>query len=279
MKRNLTIIALLWITSLLLAACVGNTPTPAPSPTPIPAMPTAAASLTPDLPPSVTIIYEEAAQFELIGSSGQRILIDIANPGALTKPATADDILLTTHYHDDHYRKAYVDSFPGEKLTVEAGQIELPGVKILGIASAHNAADDLLHKDGTNYIYLIEMGGLRIVHFGDIGQEALTDGQLEALGQVDLALTQFNNSFSSMDIFNMKGFNLIDQVKPRMIIQTHSSLKATGEAVNKWKAYALEQPSLTLTRAQVPAETTIVFMGSLAVSYQKIYNLPWFGKP
>jgi hypothetical protein len=36
---------------------------------------------------------------------------------------------------------------------------------------------------------------------------------------------------------------------------------------------------LTLTREQLPEETTFVCMGSLATSYQKIYRLPWYGKP
>jgi L-ascorbate metabolism protein UlaG (beta-lactamase superfamily) len=279
MQRNLKVFTLICITGLFLGACAGSTPTATPAPTFIPVTPMIAASPTPELPKNVSIYYEENAQFELIGSNGRRILIDIANPGLLTSPATDKDILLTTHFHSDHYSKRYVDSFPGQKLTVETGEIQLPDVSIRGIASAHNAADPLQPKDGTNYIYIIDMAGLRIVHFGDIGQETLTPEQLAALGQVDVALTQFENSYSAMDTTNMKGFKLMDQVKPHIVIQTHSSLNASGEAAKKWKAYAAEQPSITLTREQLPAEASIIFMGSRAVSYQKIYKLPWFGKP
>ena len=276
MKHSLKVLTFICISTLLLGSCAGNAP--AATPTPLPATATLAASPTPDLPKNVTIKYEENAQFELLGSNGRRILIDIADPGLLSSPVTAQDILLTTHYHSDHYLKSFVDSFPGQKLTVEEGEIKLPDVNIRGIAAAHNSNDTIQPKDGTDYIYIIDMAGLRIAHFGDIGQDALTAGQLEALGQVDVAMTQFNNSYSSMDIFNMKGYNLMDQVKPHLIFQTHTSLKATGEAVSKWKAYAVEQPQVTLSRDQIPGETTILLMGSLAVSYQNIYKLEWFGK-
>jgi L-ascorbate metabolism protein UlaG (beta-lactamase superfamily) len=137
----------------------------------------------------------------------------------------------------------------------------------------------MMPKDGDNYIFIIDMGGLRIVHFGDIGQDALTAGQLEALGQVDVALMQFENAYSMMNTINMKGFKLMDQVKPRIIVQTHSSPTAIGEAVKRWKAYFADPPAITLTREQLPAEPTIVLMGSLANDFQKIHPLPLFGKP
>ena len=276
MKQRLKVITLTCLTGLLVTACTGSL-SPAP-PTPIPATPTTAASPTPK-PPSVSIYYGETAQFELTTPSGRRVLIDIAAPNLLTSPATDQDILLTTHYHSDHYLKSYVDSFPGKKLTVEEGEIQLPDVNIRGIASAHNAADHFLPKNGTNYIYIIDIDGLRLAHFGDIGQETFAPEQLEALGTVDIAITQFENSFSSMNITNLKGFNLMDQLKPHIILQTHSSLKAAGEAVSRWKAYASEKPMLALNREQIPTETTIIFLGKLAESYQKIYKLDWFGKP
>jgi hypothetical protein len=82
-----------------------------------------------------------------------------------------------------------------------------------------------------------------------------------------------------MNMSNLKGFNLMDQLKPRIIMQTHFSNQSSEEAMRRWKAYSSEQPQLILAKEQVPAETSIIFMGNLAASYQKIHNLPWFGKP
>ncbi len=102
------------------------------------------------------------------------MLVDIYSPQLLSSPATAQDILLTTHTHPDHVNQEFIASFPGQQLMAQAGQLEQPGLIIQGIASAHNAGDSLKPEGGTNYIYLLETGGLRIAHFGDIGQAALT---------------------------------------------------------------------------------------------------------
>jgi L-ascorbate metabolism protein UlaG (beta-lactamase superfamily) len=286
MKPKLAILTIVCLAALLLGACKGASPTATvldglrPSPTP----PTPTTVLRPSPTPtpepveSVTIYYEEAAQFELISSTGRRILIDIMNYTTLTKPATDQDILLTTHYHDDHYFKPYVDAFPGQKLTVEVGEIRLPDVTITGIASVHNSNEQMKPKDGTNYIYIIDMAGLRIVHFGDIGQDALTEEQLTALGHVDVALMQIDNSYSNMNITNKKGFKLMDQVKPTLIIPTHQSLSTAEEATKVWVGTAARKTSITISKDQLPSQTTVVFMGMLASSYQKIYSLPWFGE-
>jgi hypothetical protein len=56
-----------------------------------------------------------------------------------------------------------------------------------------------------------------------------------AIGSVDLAITQFSNSFSNMNTTNLKGFNLMDQVKPRLIIPTHSDNATIQIAVQLWQ--------------------------------------------
>lgn len=83
--------------------------------------------------------------------------------------------MLTTHNHGDHYRLDFFNSFAGRQLKVKTGDIKLEDVTIRGIASAHNEGDEPRPEDGSNYIFIIDMGGLRIAHFGDIGQDALTN--------------------------------------------------------------------------------------------------------
>ena len=209
------------------------------------------------------LYYEENAQVELISPGGSRILIDVHHPGALSGPPTEKDVLLTTHNHGDHRRLDFVKSFPGKQLDVKAGQIKLKDVTINGIASAHNEGDEFRSEGGTNYIFIIEMAGLRIAHFGDIGQVALTPDQLQALGKVDIAITQLANSYSDMNAQNKKGFNLMDQVKPRLIVPTHvvdSGLSAKL-AAEKWKAFESYKKYLSLSIDNLPEETTIIFMG------------------
>lgn len=217
---------------------------------------------------SIEIIYEENAQAELILPTGQRILIDVWNPDALSAPPIASDILLTTHSHDDHYRADFVDSFPGKKLTWETGPLKVDDVTVTGISALH---DEGL-AEGSDFIYVIDAGGFRIAHFGDLGQDKLTNEQLATIGKVDIAFSQLSNSYSSMDENNKKGLNLMNQVKPRLVIPTHLSQPTAELAVAGWKGTFATGP-ITIRPDQLPAQTTICFMGAQAANYGQILNL------
>ena len=226
----------------------------------------------------VTFHYGDNGQFELIDAEGNRILIDIYKPDLLTSPATEADILLTTHGHPDHIHSDFLSTFPGEQLYIQVGEISKPYATITGIASTHTAygSDEFKDQNGTNYIYLVEMGELRIAHFGDIGQEEFTTEQLDALGEIDIAITQFVNSFSQMDTTNQKGFNLMEQLKPKMIIPTHGNgnMDAIGHANEVWEVYANSSNSLVISKADLNDTTKVILVGPNADPMQTIHDLP-----
>jgi len=232
----------------------------------------------PPEPTSVTLYYEQPAQVELTSPQGTRVLIDVFDPAALTSPATENDILLTTHGHDDHIDRDFVDSFPGQQLCIQEGEINTPDVTIRGIASAHTARDfeEFKPEGGSNYIFIVDMGGLRIAHFGDIGQDYLTEEQLEALGEVDIAITQFENSFSQMYLRNKKGFNLMAQANPKLIIPTHGGINMDiiEYAMELWDVLAADTNPVTIDRSDLSDETKFIVLGDLAPSFKKIYDLP-----
>ena len=204
---------------------------------------------------------------ELSANGGPRVLIDVYDPPALSAPPTVEDVLLTTHTHDDHLSPDFQKGFPGRQLFVKEGRIDTPDATLTSIASAHEEDDPRVPKNGTDYIFVVDMGGLRIAHFGDIGQTALTAGQLKALGDVDIAVTQFENSFSHMDAINKKGFRLMEQVKPRLILQTHTSPDAVKYAGTLWPLLYSERPSVTVTAAALPAKTSLLLLGGDAAFY------------
>ena len=223
----------------------------------------------------IKLYYEENAQVELIDANGSRVLIDVHDPGVLSGPPKAADILLTTHNHGDHRRLDFVKDFPGQQLDTKGGHIQLPGITIRGIASAHNDDDPFKDEGGSNYIFIIDMAGLRIAHFGDIGQVALTPNQLQALGEVDIAITQLANPYSDMNAQNKKGFNLMDQVTPKLIIPTHImdyGVSATL-AAEKWESFESYKKYLSLSTDNLPTMTTIIFMGRNA----DLIKLPYSG--
>lgn len=235
-----------------------------------------AACGTPAQPAAVTIYYEENAQVELINSEGRRVLIDVFDPPSLTSPATAEDISLTTHSHQDHVNADFLDSFPGQQLYIREGEITLPDVTIKGIASAHSAHNTPQPEGGSNYIFILDMDGLRIAHFGDIGQDELTQEQIDMLGEVDVAIMQLVNSYSQMNMVNKKGFNLMAQVEPKLIIPTHggSDMEAIEYAMELWEASVVSEGGATVGRSDLSGQTRLLLVGQMAPSFQSIYDLP-----
>jgi L-ascorbate metabolism protein UlaG (beta-lactamase superfamily) len=216
----------------------------------------------------IKIIYEENAQVEIIAASGRRVLVDVWEASFLSSSPTASDVLLTTHTHNDHYLPEFVEQFPGKTLSFEKGPLVLADVSIEGISTVHNDGFD----EGSDFIFVIDISGFRIVHFGDIGTSKLTDAQLARIGKVDIAISQLSNGFSSMDDANRKGLNLMDQVKPALIIPTHLSSATAQQAVDQWQGTYSEGP-ITLSRDRLPGQTTICFMGNQASSFATILKL------
>ena len=229
-------------------------------------------------PACVLLYYGGYAQFEVISPNGQRVLVDIYDPGKISSPAVESDILLTTHTHWDHLNEDFQTNFPGLQLFVQTGVLEVPGAIIQGIASSHNVGDRLRQEGGTNYIYLIEIGGLRIAHFGDIGQKALTEEQLTVLGAVDIAITQINNPYSEMNAENRKGINLMDQVQPRLIIPTHSNLDTIKLALEQWDGYYTESPRVKICESDLSQNgTKLLLMGEVVETMVKYVDLEAWG--
>lgn len=112
------------------------------------------------------------------------------------------------------------------------------------------------------------------MHFGDIGQDQLTEEQLAALGEVDIAITQLANSFSQMDIRNKKGFNLMAQVQPKVIILTHHDTDTLEYAIEIWESAYADTNPLAIGRSDLPDETTLLILGQWASMYGAAYDLP-----
>ena len=241
---------------IALAACGVSTTAATAEPTPEPT-----ATETP-APAGITLTYGDNAQVELVTPQGRHVYLDVWNVSFLGRQPSADDVLLTTHMHADHYFSEFVTLFPGKQLLMETGEIEYPDVKTTAIVSAHLPTDPLVAADATNFLFVIETGGLRIVHFGDIGQEALTDEQLAAIGKVDLAITQFSNSFSMMDAAGRKGFRLMDQVKPRLIIPTHFDGASLEIAAGLWEGYYATSRTVSLAPESLPEKQSLLLMGA-----------------
>src|SRR3954470_15670268 len=94
------------------------------------------------------------------------------------------DLLLVTHEHLDHNG---VGAIGGDPVVLRgAGTHESPVGEIVGIASEH---DDVAGTQrGPNTLFVFSFGGMRVAHLGDLGQAALRDAQVAALGTVDVLM-------------------------------------------------------------------------------------------
>jgi L-ascorbate metabolism protein UlaG (beta-lactamase superfamily) len=94
------------------------------------------------------------------------------------------DLLLVTHEHRDHNAVEVIGRDP-TVIRSTAGKLESPIGEVLAVASEHDEAAGT--ERGPNTIFVFELDGKRVAHFGDFGQAALRDEQAAAIGKVDLA--------------------------------------------------------------------------------------------
>jgi L-ascorbate metabolism protein UlaG (beta-lactamase superfamily) len=94
------------------------------------------------------------------------------------------DLLLVTHEHRDHNATGAIGGDP-PILRSTAGRLQSPVGEVLAVASEHDPHAGT--ERGPNTIFVLQLGGLRVAHFGDFGQAVLRDEQAAAIGAVDLA--------------------------------------------------------------------------------------------
>ena len=239
---------------------------------------TATPSPAPPPGPQVTLYYEGYAQFELISPEGRRLLIDVHDPARLSAPVTDQDVLLSTHLHGDHFVESFADSFPGPEIRARVDELILPEVTIRSIASAHSPNETPVPEGGSNYIYVIDIADMRIAHFGDIGQEELSDEQLDALGDVDVAILLFGGMCS---VSEMGSFPLMEQVQPKLIIPTHASPNALAHALELWQGYWVDPgdnpyediPPVMIGNDDLPDETGFLPLGEWSTTCRGLSDL------
>jgi L-ascorbate metabolism protein UlaG (beta-lactamase superfamily) len=93
------------------------------------------------------------------------------------------DLVLVTHEHLDHNGVEAISGAPAIVRST-AGRLESPIGEVVAVASEHDDAAGT--ERGPNTIFVFELDGIRVAHFGDFGQSSLRDEQAAAIGQVDL---------------------------------------------------------------------------------------------
>jgi L-ascorbate metabolism protein UlaG (beta-lactamase superfamily) len=260
--RKICLLASAAVMAASLAACSGAQATS----TAAPATPTVAAD-------TLTISYGENAQLELTAPTGERIFFDVWDPTAITVPPTARDILLVSHLHTDHYSQAFADSFPGQKLVNESGELTAGTTKVVSIDASHDQTP-IVPGDAANHIFVVEFAGWKIVHLGSTGQAELTPEQKAAIGgDVDLAMGSFLD-LGAADPTASHEIDILDSIGPRLVMYTHARLENVQAAGQRWAAVWSDKKAVTVPRSELPAKTTLLCMGTTGPSYGTILKAP-----
>jgi L-ascorbate metabolism protein UlaG (beta-lactamase superfamily) len=125
------------------------------------------------------------------------------------------DLLLVTHEHIDHNGVEAIDGEPAI-LRSTAGRLESPLGEVVAIASEHDAAAGT--ERGPNTIFVFELDGLRVCHFGDFGQPALRDEQAAAIGQVDLLIVPVGGGPTAGA---QQAAAIVERLSPRWVVPMH----------------------------------------------------------
>jgi L-ascorbate metabolism protein UlaG (beta-lactamase superfamily) len=127
----------------------------------------------------------------------------------------AVDLLLVTHEHRDHNGVGAISGAP-EIVRSTAGRIESPVGEVLAIASEHDSVAGT--ERGPNTIFVFELDGLRLAHFGDFGQAELREEQAAAIGEVDLLFLPIGGGPT---IGAAAAAAIVERLSPRWVVPMH----------------------------------------------------------
>jgi len=226
------------------------------------------------------LFFGATAQTEILSPAGVHILIDVEAPTLIYQPVDQDTILLTSHGHPDHSSTDFRSSFKGREIVGKEERFQLKDVTIQSIAASHSTefSDANGTEKASNYLFLIEIEGMRILHCGDLGQTVLTEHQKQLAGNVDVLITQFANKWSGMSALNRNGFLFAETIQPSIIIPTHIDVKTLKLLIEAYPA-GFKKDVLKLSWSTLPKKTTVIFMGSTAGIVERAYELKpidWF---
>ena len=205
----------------------------------------------------------------LIEGDGLRIITDPYTPermgfADITTPA---DIVIRSS--DDDLAHCNAAMIRGHPIVITATQVEPAGLVARGVLfTAIPAQESLIHKmePGDNALYRFTLDGLRVAHFGDVGNR-LTAAQLAALAGAQVLLVPAGGP-PTIELDDL--LDAIAVIQPRVVIPMHYQLPhasfkmlAVTDLASRWPADQVvwhASSTLTLTAATLPSQPRLIIL-------------------
>ena len=143
----------------------------------------------------------------------------------LKLPSQEADIVTVSHHHGDHDNVEVVKN--ARKIIDGPGEYEIGGVSIMGYNTYHDGENG--EKRGRNTIYLIEVGGVRILHLGDLGH-SLSDKLVEEIGEVNILMI---NAGHPMALSASEATKVVHTIEPQIVLPMHFVQGGTNPAFSE----------------------------------------------
>ncbi|HYU64675.1 MAG TPA: MBL fold metallo-hydrolase [Candidatus Paceibacterota bacterium] len=162
----------------------------------------------------MTITWFGQSCFRIEAKEGSILIDPFSKEIGLRPPKIKDDIVLVTHQHYDH--NSVTDANPEAFIIDNPGEYERKNIQIQGLLTYHDKSQGA--ERGLNTVYVIKAEDMAVCHLGDLGQEKLTDAQVEAIGDIDILLVPVGGTFT---IDAKEAVEVINQIEPKVIIPMH----------------------------------------------------------
>jgi L-ascorbate metabolism protein UlaG (beta-lactamase superfamily) len=220
---------------------------------------------------AVTLRYYGQSFFVLTTPGGTRIAIDpYGNIGFPLPSGVSADVVTISHEHGDHNNAALIQGSPKVLRGLVPGswasiRERVGDAVIYNVPSFHDDQGGTSPR-GLNAIFVIETGGLRIAQLGDLGQTVLTEGQLKAMGAIDILLIPVGGG--PFTINGEQASRLVEAIRPRVVNPMHykTAERPTWPGTDE-QAFLAGKSSLdragntaSFTRGAMPSSLHVVVM-------------------
>ena len=184
--------------------------------------------------PKLTIRWHGQSMFEIITPAGTRIVTDPHAIDVFGRKNLEADLILISHRHNDHTQVGVIENWKKAKIVHGIKDLKGDGkkfdwnlvdekfkdVRIRTVGTYHDTTFGM--ERGKNAVFVLEVGGLKIVHLGDLGH-LLTEEQVKRIGPVDVLMIPVGGVYT---LNGSEAREVVKQLKPtKFVLPMHYGVK------------------------------------------------------